>query len=174
MTRNYVVKQSASRQHDVVSRRRLAKNGVVTKKRFRVKNTVVTTLCRVKTVSCQDGAVSKRCRETRFLLNTTSCQNGAVSKWCSANMTVCKQVGVSTRLRPKMISWQHGVVSRRQRVKRDVVPVRCRFETASCQHGIVSRRHRAKTRQGQDDVVSTRRRAKTTSCQKRCPVNTMS
>ena len=147
---------------------------------------VVSTQCRVNTVSrqgggvpnatsSQDGIVQTRHRvKTNFLIRcyakTMSCQRDAAS----TRHRVKKNGTASKRCRLNTTPFQEGVVSRRCRVKTvscqaDVVSRRRLLETAPCQDGALTKRCRAKkccqddvfvffcnTTSGQSGVVSTR------------------
>ena len=135
----------------------------------------------VKTVSWQDGPVSRRHR---------SCQDGFLSMRCRVSTTPCQHDGVSTRCRvnttpcQNKVPCQHGVLSRRHRVKSMPCQKRC-FKTVPCQddiflRNILSRRRFVKTvSPPKNNVVPGRCRVKAAPCKrgvvsKRCRVKKMS
>ena len=110
---------------------------------------VVSTRCRVNTMSCQHDAVS-----TRHRAKTVSRK-----KRRRANSTSCQLCVVSTHRCLKTTSWKINVVS-----------IWCLVKTTVCQDGAESTRHRVSGRSLQKvscqlGAVSTRCRVKTTPCQ---------
>ena len=147
---------------------------------------------RVKTTSCQDDTLLRRCR-----VKTAPCKNGIVSKQRRVKTAPRQNSVVPKRCRVKTMScqttsWQHGVVSRRHHVKtavyqscvvstrhridKNALSERCRIIMSSCQHvtvpprhlfqkDIVSTRSNDNTKPHKDCAVQTRRRANAMSFQ---------
>ena len=150
--------KTMSRQHGVVSIRNHVKRCRV--KTMPCQNDAVTTRCRAKSASCQDDDVSKHCRATRYRANMAPCQktfrftNAVVSTWRHVSTTAYQHDAVSKHGRVMAASYQ-GVVSMQCHSKK-----RCRANTTSCQDGAVPRRRRVKGTPCKQVVVSIRRRVR--------------
>ena len=132
----------------------------------RVRNNIVRTTIRIKTMSCEDGAAPK----------TAACRSDTLSRRRRANTTPCQKTvlcpaGVNSTPRSDWAApRQYDTVPRRCRVNMSVVFIQKTAiahttpsaNTMLCQHDAVSTHRRTKTMSCQHDVMPRRRCVKKT------------